>query len=60
MIQTALPISLYFNYADGEKRYILAPQGLKAGDVVQTSEEPPFQCGMLHEAKTYAARFSHS
>lgn len=33
------------NYADGEKRYIIAPQGLKAGDVVQTSEEPPFHVG---------------
>jgi large subunit ribosomal protein L2 len=26
-------------YEDGEKRYILAPQGLKAGDVVQSGEE---------------------
>lgn len=25
-------------YTDGEKRYILAPQGLKAGDVVQSGE----------------------
>jgi len=33
------------NYADGEKRYILAPQGLKQGDKVQTSEEPPFSVG---------------
>lgn len=33
------------NYADGEKRYILAPQGLKVGDVVQTSDEPPFKVG---------------
>lgn len=33
------------NYADGEKRYILAPQGLKEGDVVQTSNEPPFSVG---------------
>src|SRR5436190_22170993 len=29
------------NYRDGEKRYILAPQGLKKGDLVQTSDEPP-------------------
>src|ERR1700721_719915 len=28
------------NYADGEKRYIIASQGLKQGDVVQTSDEP--------------------
>jgi large subunit ribosomal protein L2 len=33
------------NYADGEKRYILAPQGLKQGDLVQTSDEPPFSIG---------------
>jgi large subunit ribosomal protein L2 len=33
------------NYADGEKRYILAPQGLKVGDRVATSEEPPFSVG---------------
>src|ERR1700761_2407294 len=33
------------NYADGEKRYILAPQGLKVGDAVQTSDEPPFSVG---------------
>lgn len=33
------------NYADGEKRYILAPQGLKAGDSVQTSDAPPFTVG---------------
>lgn len=39
------------NYADGEKRYILAPQGLKAGDVVQTSEEPPFNIGCCMKLK---------
>src|SRR3974390_2299123 len=33
------------NYADGEKRYIIAPQGLKEGDTVQTSAEPPFSVG---------------
>lgn len=39
------------NYADGEKRYILAPQGLKQGDVVQTSEEPPFHIGCCMKLK---------
>lgn len=34
------------NYADGEKRYILAPQGLKAGDTVQTTDKPPFKVGV--------------
>lgn len=33
------------NYADGEKRYILAPQGLKVGATVKTSAEPPFHVG---------------
>lgn len=39
------------NYADGEKRYILAPQGLKKGDIVQTSEEPPFSVGCCMKLK---------
>ncbi|MBA2727691.1 MAG: 50S ribosomal protein L2 [Parachlamydiaceae bacterium] len=33
------------NYADGEKRYIIAQQGLKVGATVQTSAEPPFHIG---------------
>lgn len=33
------------NYQDGEKRYIIAPHGLKAGDMVKTSVEPPFDVG---------------
>lgn len=39
------------NYFDGEKRYILAPQGLKQGDVVQTSDEPPFNIGSCMKLK---------
>lgn len=39
------------NYADGEKRYILAPQGLKVGAVVQTSQEPPFSVGCCMRLK---------
>lgn len=39
------------NYRDGEKRYILAPQGLKKGDTVQTSEEPPFSVGCCMKLK---------
>lgn len=39
------------NYADGEKRYILAPHGLKQGDVVQTSDEPPFHVGCCMKLK---------
>ena len=29
------------NYADGEKRYIIAPQGLKKGDMVISSDKDP-------------------
>jgi large subunit ribosomal protein L2 len=39
------------NYADGEKRYILAPQGLKAGDPVMTSDKPPFKVGYCMKLK---------
>lgn len=39
------------NYADGEKSYILAPQGLKAGDIVQTSDKPPFNTGCCMKMK---------
>lgn len=39
------------HYADGEKRYILAPHGLKAGDRIQTSEEPPFNVGCCLKLK---------
>lgn len=39
------------NYSDGEKRYILAPHGLKEGDVVQTSDQPPFNVGCCMKLK---------
>lgn len=39
------------NYADGEKRYIIAAHGLKAGDTVQTSTEPPFNIGCCMKLK---------
>lgn len=39
------------NYADGEKRYILAVQGLEVGQTVQTSEEPPFSVGCCMKLK---------
>ncbi|MBC7189396.1 50S ribosomal protein L2 [Candidatus Aerophobetes bacterium] len=32
-------------YADGEKRYIIAPQGLKVGDEVMSGENAPVKCG---------------
>ncbi|MBS3904769.1 MAG: 50S ribosomal protein L2 [Simkania sp.] len=33
------------SYQDGEKRYIIAPQGLKAGDVVSSGPESAFEVG---------------
>jgi len=32
-------------YADGERRYIIAPQGLKAGDEVMSGQESPIKTG---------------
>ena len=32
-------------YADGERRYILAPRGLKAGDAVMSGAEAPIRAG---------------
>lgn len=39
------------NYADGEKRYIIAPKGLKAGDVVKTGSKPPYNVGSCMRLK---------
>lgn len=39
------------NYHDGEKRFILAPQGIKVGDVVRSGSEPPFQIGCCMRLK---------
>lgn len=39
------------NYADGEKRYIIAQHGLKQGDTVRTSDEPPFSTGSCMKLK---------
>jgi len=43
-------IALLF-YADGEKRYILSPQGLKVGAVVRTSSKPPYKIGCCMKLK---------
>lgn len=40
------------NYADGEKRYIIALNGLKEGAEVRTSEEPPFSIGCCMKLKS--------
>ena len=33
------------NYLDGEKRYIIAPEGIKAGDILESGEKSPFKPG---------------
>ena len=38
MIQTALHLLLWLNYADGEKRYIIAPQGLQVGASIMSGD----------------------
>jgi large subunit ribosomal protein L2 len=40
------------NYVDGEKRYILAPEGLKAGDRVITGENVEFKTGNAMPLRT--------
>ncbi len=47
--RSALIALLY--YRDGEKRYIIAPQGIKIGDAVLTSDEPPFKIGCCMRLK---------
>jgi large subunit ribosomal protein L2 len=32
-------------YADGERRYIIAPKGVKAGDAIQSGESAPIKAG---------------
>jgi large subunit ribosomal protein L2 len=39
------------HYVDGEKRYILAPQGLKVGDIISTTEGEPFNVGNAMKLK---------
>ena len=39
------------NYKDGEKRYIIAPQGLKIGDVVTNHDEGAFNPGCCMRLK---------
>jgi len=40
------------HYLDGEKRYILAPQGLKKGDQVSAGSEAPFEVGCSMKMKS--------
>lgn len=40
------------NYRDGEKRYIIAPEGLKKGDVLLSGDKAPFKPGCAMELKS--------
>lgn len=39
------------HYVDGEKRYIIAPEALKAGDMIMTADAPPFNIGCCMRLK---------
>jgi len=39
------------HYADGEKRYMLAPQGLKLGSTISSGDEAPFEVGCCMKMK---------
>lgn len=39
------------NYRDGEKRYIIAPEGIKKGDLLLSGENAPFKPGCAMELK---------
>ena len=45
MIQTVAQTSRLVLYADGERRYIIAPKGIKAGDVIQSGVDAPIKAG---------------
>jgi large subunit ribosomal protein L2 len=39
------------NYADGEKRYVLARQGIKVGDAVTNGDQAPIKNGSRKQLK---------
>lgn len=39
------------NYVDGEKRYIIAPEGIKQGDVLFSGDNAPFKVGCSMELR---------
>ena len=52
-------IALIF-YADGDKRYILAPLELKVGDTVKSGEDAEVRAGKSYALKEYSQRYSDS
>ena len=49
-IRIARPVSRLLHYADGEKRYILAPDELKVGDALVSGDEVEIRVGQCHAA----------
>ncbi len=49
-------IALIF-YADGDKRYILAPVELKVGDTVKSGEDAEVRAGQSYALKEYSQRY---
>ena len=47
-------------YADGERRYILAPKGVKAGDEVRSGADAPDQARQRHGAAPHAGRLDRA
>ncbi len=45
-------------YVDGERRYILAPKGLKEGDEVRSGSESPIKPGNCDGAAAHPGRFA--
>ena len=48
------------NYADGEKRYILHPVGLKVGDTIIASDDAPFEVGNTLPSTPYSFGYNGS
>ena len=45
------------NYADGEKRYIIAPKGLKVGDKIESGEKADIKVGNSQELLVQAYKY---
>ena len=47
-------------YADGERRYIIAPKGVSAGDTLISGEDSPIKVGNSSAIAQYPSGFNHS
>ena len=57
--RTATPASRCLHYADGEKRYILAPAGVKVGDKLQSGPGRGHPTGQRAAAALHPGRLDH-